>query len=117
MIASAGSIGGSAATGTVNLRFIAEALAKPPFNKKLSIISLHDDLPYPDLIALVSEVMAQIDINNPNNIHNIDIRNESPEITGKRMADFAIGALGFTPSGLNEVPANKNVLMWVPIEE
>ncbi|KAJ3366430.1 Inorganic pyrophosphatase [Allomyces javanicus] len=92
-----------AAPGPTDLRFVADTLAKPPFNKKFSVIALHDDLAYPDLIALLNEVIAHIDSDTPNSVHAIDIRNELPEVTSQRIADFLVLSLGFETAPVPDV--------------
>ena len=72
------------------LRLVCDALARPPFNRQLSVIALHDDLTHEQLVALISQAIGTLD-DSP--AHKIDIRNELPENTAARLADFLRNAV------------------------
>ena len=73
----------------LQLKSVVNALSKSPFNKIISSIELHDDYTQPQLISLITEVMAVLDADNVNSWHkNVDIRYEDPQDTIIRMADF-----------------------------
>ncbi|KAI9183349.1 hypothetical protein H9P43_004266 [Blastocladiella emersonii ATCC 22665] len=83
------------APSAADLRRVIDQLARPPFSKRLSVVALHDDLPHPDFVALLNEVVAHVDSGTPNSPHALDIRNELPEVTANRIADFCVGSLGY----------------------
>lgn len=72
-----------------DLRLVVERLQQPPFNLILTAIQLHDDIPYMQLIQIVSDVMAHIDESNTQSFHKgVDLRAESQEDTIARLTDF-----------------------------
>ncbi|KAJ1501602.1 Intraflagellar transport protein 81, partial [Coelomomyces lativittatus] len=82
-------------TVPLDLRFIADALARPPFNMQHTVIALHDEMEHPELVALINDVLSHIDASNPISPHKIDLRNELPAVTAQRMSEFLINALKF----------------------
>ncbi|KAJ3417510.1 Intraflagellar transport protein 81 [Chytridiales sp. JEL 0842] len=74
-----------------DLRLVSSALSKPPFNKSFSPIQLHDEVPHPQLLQLITDVAAHLDegtTNGGNSIHKVDIRGEDPESTAWRITDL-----------------------------
>ncbi|KAJ3316717.1 Intraflagellar transport protein 81 [Blyttiomyces sp. JEL0837] len=72
-----------------DLKLVVEKLSQPPFNRNFSVIQLHDELPIPALVQLVTDVAAFLDDTGPlPTIHKVDIRNEEPESTAWRIGDF-----------------------------
>ncbi|KAI8622652.1 hypothetical protein BC830DRAFT_1162737 [Chytriomyces sp. MP71] len=73
----------------MDLRIVTERLAQPPFNKNLSVIQLHDEVPPYALVQLISDVAAYLEEGGPlPSIHKVDIRNEEPEATAWRIGEF-----------------------------
>ncbi|KAJ3091770.1 Intraflagellar transport protein 81 [Quaeritorhiza haematococci] len=85
------------------LKFVAETLSAPPFSKShlgLTAVGLHDDVPFPQLIQLLSDVCAHVDDANPtgNSSHrNVDVRQEVPEESVNRIGGF-LRMLKFKPA-------------------
>ncbi|KAL7752724.1 hypothetical protein RI367_001726 [Sorochytrium milnesiophthora] len=86
-------------TSPAELRAVCEALSRPPFSRQLSVIGLHDDLAHPDLVALINEVVAYLD---GTKTHDVDIRNEYPEVTSARLAAFLKQMAKFEFDDMNE---------------
>ena len=57
---------------TADLRLVATALSQPPFNKKWSIIQLHDELAGEELLATIFEIATYIDEANKNSVFAVD---------------------------------------------
>ncbi len=71
------------------LKLAVNILSQQPFNKNISSIQLHDDYTLPQLLSLITEVMAYLDADNVNSWHkNVDIRYEDPYDTIARMGDM-----------------------------
>ena len=71
------------------LKLVSTRLSQPPFSKTISSIQLHDDYTPPQLLSLITEIMAFLDAENPNSWHkSADIRTEDPEDTVIRLGDF-----------------------------
>ena len=71
------------------LKSAVHILSQPPFNKSISSIQLHDDYTCPQLLSLITQVMAYLDSDNVNSWHkNVDIRYEDQTDTVIRMGDF-----------------------------
>ncbi|KAJ3072165.1 Intraflagellar transport protein 81 [Podochytrium sp. JEL0797] len=84
-----------------DLKLVSEKLALPPFNKQLSVIQLHDEVPAYALIQLISDVAAYLEEGGPSkSIHLVDIRNEEPEATAWRVGEF-MRILKFRGQGLD----------------
>ena len=80
-----------------NLSFIVDCLNKAPFNKSVSIIQLHDDWTFFQLLCLLNEVIVSIDsAGNANGSqgsnfvsrHKVDLRDETAEVTTQRLIEF-----------------------------
>ncbi|KNC50567.1 intraflagellar transport 81 [Thecamonas trahens ATCC 50062] len=65
------------------LQFIVERLASPPFNERLSLVTLDEKSPF-ELVELLNKVVAELN----GREHTPNVRNEAPEVTGSRMASF-----------------------------
>ncbi|XP_041856508.1 intraflagellar transport protein 81 homolog [Melanotaenia boesemani] len=74
------------------LKFIVEQLNKDPFKKKFNLITF-DSLEPMQLLQILNDVLAEID---PKQV--IDIREEMPEQTVKRMCSL-LGMLKYKPPG------------------
>uniref|UniRef100_A0ACB8FZM2 Intraflagellar transport protein 81 n=1 Tax=Sphaerodactylus townsendi TaxID=933632 RepID=A0ACB8FZM2_9SAUR len=74
------------------LKFIIEKLNKDPFKKNFNLITF-DSLESMQLLQLLSDVLGEIDPK-----HVVDIREESPEQTAKRMLSL-LGILKYKPPG------------------
>nr|XP_056715319.1 intraflagellar transport protein 81 homolog [Euleptes europaea] len=74
------------------LKFIVEKLNKEPFKKNFNLITF-DSLESTQLLQLLSDVLGEIDTK-----HVVDIREESPEQTAKRMLSL-LGILKYKPPG------------------
>ncbi|XP_072443595.1 intraflagellar transport protein 81 homolog isoform X2 [Chiloscyllium punctatum] len=74
------------------IKFIVEQLNKEPFKKTFNLITF-DSLEPLQLLQLLNEVLAEIDPK-----HNIDIREEAPDQTAKRMFSL-LGILKYKPPG------------------
>ncbi|KAI9218905.1 hypothetical protein BC828DRAFT_387406 [Blastocladiella britannica] len=86
------------------LKLIVEKLSRPPFSKpNLSVIALHDDLPYPDLIQLLSTAIALVDSRTPDTPHAVDIRLEQPHVTAARISDFVANSLPYKWGTVDEI--------------
>lgn len=71
------------------LKTAVSILSQYPFNKSISSIELHDDYTPPQLLSLITEIMAYLDSDNVISWHkNVDIRYEDPQDTILRMGDF-----------------------------
>ena len=81
------------------LKQVVSILSGSPFQKKdLSVIQLHDELPVPGLLQLLTEIMTTIDASNPMSPHKgVMIRSEEPEDTVIRMGDLG-RILRFAPA-------------------
>ncbi len=67
-----------------DLKFVAKQLSTPPYNKSgITAIALHDDLPVPTLVQILSDVCSETASQ-----HKIDIRQEAPEDTAYRISGF-----------------------------
>ena len=76
-------------SSSLDLKFISERLALPPFSKSLSVIQIHDELKPVQLLQLINDVVAYIDDANQYSPHrNVDVRDEQPEDTVNRLGDF-----------------------------
>ncbi|KAJ3252094.1 Intraflagellar transport protein 81 [Chytriomyces hyalinus] len=85
----------------MDLRLVSERLSQPPFNKTLSVIQLHDEVPPYALAQLISDVAAYLEEGGPvPSIHKVDIRNEEPEATAWRIGEF-MRILKFRGPGLD----------------
>ncbi|KAI9334153.1 hypothetical protein BDR26DRAFT_840018 [Obelidium mucronatum] len=85
----------------MDLRLVSEKLSQPPFNKNLSVIQLHDEVPAYALIQLISDVAAYLEEGGPvSSVHKVDIRNEEPEATAWRISEF-MRILKFRGPGLD----------------
>ncbi|KAI9141181.1 hypothetical protein BKA69DRAFT_1028786 [Paraphysoderma sedebokerense] len=78
-----------------DLKTISTLLSNPPFNKSVSVIALHDEYSHPQLIALLNDIIIVIEQENPVSPHNVDLRNELPEITAVRMTDYLLNAVHY----------------------
>ncbi|KAG8146068.1 hypothetical protein E2320_012473 [Naja naja] len=74
------------------LKFIVEKLNKEPFKKNFNLITF-DSLESTQLLQLLSDVLGEIDPK-----HIVDIREELPEHTAKRMLTL-LGILKYKPPG------------------
>ncbi|XP_078083589.1 intraflagellar transport protein 81 homolog [Mustelus asterias] len=74
------------------IKFIVEQLNKEPFKKTFNLITF-DSLEPLQLLQVLNEVLAEIDPK-----HNIDIREEAPDQTTKRMFSL-LGVLKYKPPG------------------
>ncbi|XP_078237894.1 intraflagellar transport protein 81 homolog [Pogona vitticeps] len=74
------------------LKFIVEQLNKEPFKKNFNLITF-DSLESMQLLQLLSDVLGEIDPK-----HVVDIREELPEQTAKRMLSL-LGVLKYKPPG------------------
>ncbi|XP_077164194.1 intraflagellar transport protein 81 homolog [Paroedura picta] len=74
------------------LKFIVEKLNKEPFKKNFNLITF-DSLESTQLLQLLSDVLGEIDPK-----HVVDIREELPEQTAKRMLSL-LGILKYKPPG------------------
>uniref|UniRef100_A0A4W3HE11 Intraflagellar transport protein 81 homolog n=1 Tax=Callorhinchus milii TaxID=7868 RepID=A0A4W3HE11_CALMI len=74
------------------IKFIVEQLNKEPFKKSFNLITF-DSLEPLQLLQVLNEVLAEIDPK-----HNIDIREEAPDQTAKRMFSL-LGILKYKPPG------------------
>ncbi|KAJ7309778.1 hypothetical protein JRQ81_007845 [Phrynocephalus forsythii] len=74
------------------LKFIVEQLNKEPFKKNFNLITF-DSLEPMQLLQLLSDVLGEIDPK-----HVVDIREELPEQTAKRMLSL-LGVLKYKPPG------------------
>uniref|UniRef100_A0A803W1U9 Intraflagellar transport protein 81 homolog n=1 Tax=Ficedula albicollis TaxID=59894 RepID=A0A803W1U9_FICAL len=74
------------------IQFIVEKLNQEPFRKKYNLISF-DSLESLQLLQLLSDVLGEIDPK-----HAVDIREELPEQTAKRMLNL-LGILKYKPPG------------------
>ncbi|XP_060106128.1 intraflagellar transport protein 81 homolog [Heteronotia binoei] len=74
------------------LKFIVEKLNKEPFKKNFNLITF-DSLESMQLLQLLSDVLGEIDPK-----HVVDIREELPEQTAKRMLSL-LGILKYKPPG------------------
>ncbi|XP_069789418.1 intraflagellar transport protein 81 homolog isoform X1 [Narcine bancroftii] len=74
------------------IKFIVEQLNKDPFKKNFNLITF-DSLEPLQLLQVLNEVLAEIDPK-----HNIDIREEAPDQTAKRMLSL-LGILKYKPLG------------------
>ncbi|XP_072921718.1 intraflagellar transport protein 81 homolog [Hemitrygon akajei] len=74
------------------IKFIVEQLNKEPFKKNFNLITF-DSLEPLQLLQVLNEVLAEIDPK-----HNIDIREEAPDQTAKRMFSL-LGILKYKPPG------------------
>ncbi|KAJ3604378.1 hypothetical protein NHX12_029119 [Muraenolepis orangiensis] len=74
------------------LKFVVEQLNKEPFKKNLNLI-LFDSLEAMQLLQLLNDVLAEVDPKQA-----IDIREEQPEQTAKRMFSL-LGMLKYKPLG------------------
>ncbi|KAJ3062377.1 Intraflagellar transport protein 81, partial [Rhizoclosmatium hyalinum] len=85
----------------MDLRLVSDRLAQPPFNKNLSVIQLHDEVPAYALVQLISDVAAYLEEGGPiPSIHKVDIRNEEPDATAWRIGEF-MRILKFRGQGLD----------------
>ncbi|KAJ3247337.1 Intraflagellar transport protein 81 [Chytriomyces hyalinus] len=85
----------------MDLRLVSDRLSQPPFNKTLSVIQLHDEVPPYALAQLISDVAAYLEEGGPvPSIHKVDIRNEEPEATAWRIGEF-MRILKFRGPGLD----------------
>ncbi|MED6237838.1 Intraflagellar transport protein 81 [Ataeniobius toweri] len=74
------------------LKFIVEQLNKEPFRKNFNLITF-DSLEPMQLLQILNDVLAEIDPK-----QSIDIREEMPEQTVKRMSSL-LGMLKYKPPG------------------
>ncbi|XP_073532399.1 intraflagellar transport protein 81 homolog isoform X1 [Phyllobates terribilis] len=74
------------------LKFIVEKLNKDPFKKNLNLITF-DSLEPMQLLQVLNDVLAEIDPK-----HSLDIREEMPDQTAKRMLSI-LGILKYKPPG------------------
>lgn len=74
------------------LKFIVEKLNKEPFKKNLNLITF-DSLEPMQLLQVLNDVLAEIDPK-----HSLDIREEMPDQTAKRMLNI-LGILKYKPPG------------------
>jgi intraflagellar transport protein 81 len=79
---------------SADLKLVATALSQPPFNKKWSIIQLHDELPVEDLLITIFEIAAYIDESNQPSVFAVD-RDFQEKVY--RLADF-LRMLKFEPA-------------------
>ncbi|KAJ3014255.1 UNVERIFIED_CONTAM: Intraflagellar transport protein 81 [Siphonaria sp. JEL0065] len=85
----------------MDLRLVSDKLNQPPFNKNLSVIQLHDEVPAYALVQLISDVAAYLEEGGPvPSVHKVDIRNEEPEATAWRISEF-MRILKFRGPGLD----------------
>ncbi|KAG8455996.1 hypothetical protein GDO86_001979 [Hymenochirus boettgeri] len=74
------------------LKFIVEKLNKEPFKKNYSLITF-DSLEPMQLLQVLNDILAEIDPK-----HSVDIREEMPDQTAKRMLNI-LGILKYKPPG------------------
>ncbi|XP_072271992.1 intraflagellar transport protein 81 homolog [Pyxicephalus adspersus] len=74
------------------LKFIVEKLNKEPFKKNFNLITF-DSLEPMQLLQVLNDVLAEIDPK-----HSVDIREETPDQTAKRMLNI-LGILKYKPPG------------------
>ncbi|XP_018412221.1 PREDICTED: intraflagellar transport protein 81 homolog [Nanorana parkeri] len=74
------------------LKFIVEKLSKEPFKKNFNLITF-DSLEPMQLLQVLNDVLAEIDPK-----HSVDIREETPDQTAKRMLNI-LGILKYKPPG------------------
>ncbi|XP_077318116.1 intraflagellar transport protein 81 homolog [Lithobates pipiens] len=74
------------------LKFIVEKLNKEPFKKNFNLITF-DSLEPMQLLQVLNDVFAEIDPK-----HSVDIREETPDQTAKRMLNI-LGILKYKPPG------------------
>ncbi|KAL2092766.1 hypothetical protein ACEWY4_012564 [Coilia grayii] len=101
------------------LKFIVEQLNREPFNKSFNLITFDSQKPM-QLLQILNDVLAEIDPK-----HAIDIREEMPEQTAKRMFTL-LGMLKYKPPGrlseassfrqglvMGSKPVVHHVLFWL----
>lgn len=72
-----------------NLKLIVEKLAAPPFSKTLSIIQIHDELTFSDLLRCTFDVLAYIDEADTYSIFkNFDARIDISSVIIESISDF-----------------------------
>ena len=80
-----------------DLKIVSSTLSQAPFNKKWSIIQLHDELPVEELLATIFEVAAYIDESNKPSVFAVDKETEEKVV---RLSEF-LRMLKYEPATTN----------------
>ena len=87
---STGSVNEAGLDTSQKLQYIAEAIAQPPISQVATIIELHDEWSFFQLLNLLNDVLIQIDVaQSPSGAtkHKVDLRDETAEATTQRICE------------------------------
>ena len=79
------------------LTFIIDRLGQPPFNRTVSVIQLHDDWTFFQLLQLINDILVSIDFAGNSAVtgnapfvskHKVDLRDETADQTVNRLVEF-----------------------------